>query len=207
MAVVRGTDRWNYDENRISDPKPALGAFADAVAGVAVAPEYTLNNACPVDRRGTDALAQDSFARQVTAGWGSSDFGGPYTVGSAPSNYSVGSGGGRIDVPAAGAGRTARLASVVGRDINLRVMVATDKTATGTLGQYLAIVGRRTASGGEYRFKTRLRPDGAVSLSVSKTDSAGKETFIGNEALAPNLSHAPGAFMRNSQDLWIKFPA
>ncbi|MDQ3145620.1 MAG: hypothetical protein M3R01_01590 [Actinomycetota bacterium] len=175
--------------------KPSHAALSDAIAGRPTPAGLTLAEACAEDRRaldpaGTPPVADDSFSRTTSDGWGSAETGGAYTVDS-PSSFSVAGGEGRIDVPAAGAGREAVLGSTSARNVDLRASVSTDKAATGTTGQRFTLLSRRVAPGSEYRVHTRFSPDGAVLLGVAKANG-GTETPLGEEVPVPGVSHVPG---------------
>jgi PKD repeat protein len=102
-------------------------------------------------------VASDTFERQVTGGFGPADIGGAWSLGGSSADFAVSGGKGRITLPSAGAGRTARLASVAAIDIDIRVDVSLDKvpTGTGSPGLVSAIV-RSVGGSSDYRLRLRV---------------------------------------------------
>ncbi len=134
--------------------------------------------------------AFDSFERSESGGWGSADSGGSYNVSGAAGDYSVANGSGRMNLPRAGAGRSAVLGDVVHRDFELRLQFRVD-TLPSQGSIWVHGVARAGPGDNEYRVKARIRHDGAVFVSASRVVSA-RESIIGGETKLA-FSYAPGA--------------
>jgi PKD repeat protein len=139
----------------------------------------------------TAPFAQDAFNRTVSNGLGNADTGGPWTVTGSTSNYSVGSGTGRLRMATAGSSNYAYLGSVSSSATDLYLEVASDKPASGS-GLYYSVVGRRIAGSGEYRAKAYLTSTGAVNLSLVRTAANGAETTIQSGITIAGLNYAVG---------------
>jgi hypothetical protein len=124
-------------------------------------------------------LAVDSFNnRTVSNGWGSAETGGAWTLATASSNFSVGSGVGRMTM-AAGSGPSAYLNSVSGRDVDLTTRLSYDKAGSGG-GIYTSMVVRRSGTS-DYRAKVRVTATG-TTFSLVRTVS-GAETTLASQDL------------------------
>jgi hypothetical protein len=83
------------------------------------------------------------------------------------------------------------LAGVSSSATDLTAKVALDKVATGS-GAYASLMGRRIAGAGDYRAKVRYTSNGAVSLSLQRTNSANAETAIAAETQVSGITMAAG---------------
>ena len=145
---------------------------------VTVAPATTAN-----------VVASDTFSRTTTAGWGSADVGGAYTVASTAANYSTDGSVGTMTVPAAGGTRSALLSSVSVQDVDVQYRVATDKPASG--GKLFIYTVVRQIGNSEYRPRMMVNADNTVSVGASVV-SNGAESIIGSWVTVPGLVHAAG---------------
>lgn len=134
-------------------------------------------------------LAEDTFARTVSNGWGSTTTGGAWSV-YPTTAFAVAAGEGKLNTPTGG-GRNAYLNSVSSDNTDLLASLAVDKTATGG-GLYVTVAGRVVAGAGEYRAKIKFRSDGKPSLGLIRTSAAGVDTTLKAETLAGGLTYAPG---------------
>jgi PKD repeat protein len=139
---------------------------------------------------GPTTYVNDQFSRTVTGGWGSAPTGGAWTVTSTASNYAVNGSAGTI-TDAAGATRTAYLASVSAPAADAVVSVGLDKMPTGS-GIYLSTYPRRITGQGTYAAETRVTSTGSVSLELSRTNSTGAETVISAATTITGLTYALG---------------
>jgi PKD repeat protein len=124
-----------------------------------------------------DVLAADAFARSVTGGWGSADTGGPWSLIGTTSNFSVVNGAGLMAVAKAGSGSAAFLAGVSSTNTDVVVTAWSDKVANG-VGEFASVLGRRTATGDDYRAKIKVAPDGVVTAYLSRVSAAGDHLRI-----------------------------
>ncbi|MFC6878195.1 MULTISPECIES: LamG-like jellyroll fold domain-containing protein [Actinomadura] len=208
-----------FDASGSSDPDGTIASYAwdfgDGQTGTGAKPSHTYASAGERTVRLTvtdddgataetvrtvsatsGALASDAFERTAASGgWGTADTGGRWTGVGAVNGLSVQGGAGRIAMaaPKDSAGAYANDVSAKASDLTLRV--ATDKEGTGN-GVYFWAAGRRVAGQGEYRARLRLRPSGAVSLQLSRTDAHNAETAIGAEQTVPGLTYEPGRPLR-----------
>ncbi|TNM61051.1 PKD domain-containing protein [Streptomyces sp. NP160] len=149
----------------VTDDKGATGAVTTPVTVSATTPPATT------------VLAQDSFGRTTTGGWGSADTGGAWTVGGGAGNFSVTGGAGQAVVPAAGSTVSAYLPGASSTDADVQVGVVLDKPATGG-GTYVSLLGRRVGSA-DYRTKVKVASNGTVTLSLTRV-AGGVETSLGS---------------------------
>ncbi len=114
----------------------------------------------------TTVLAKDSFSRTAQAGWAGADVGGNWTSPNSQPPLSVSNGKGRMDLRP-GSTSVAELSMPRSATRDVVVDVAADRAATGG-GQYFSVVGRGDSSTG-YRLIARVRPTGAVEVSLRRT--------------------------------------
>jgi chitodextrinase len=138
--------------------------------------------------------ANDGFGRTLVNTWGSAPTGGAYTLQGNAADYDVDGSLGTIVLGAAGANRSAVLASVSARDVDLSLRVASDKAAVGG-AQFVYGLMRRVNAQTEYRAKVRLATNGRVFVQASSVVS-GAERPIGTEVEVTGLTHTPGGFIR-----------
>ncbi|SDF51532.1 hypothetical protein [Klenkia brasiliensis] len=127
----------------------------------------------------TTALAQDSFTRTSTAGWGSADTGGAWTVGSTATT-SVDGSRGVLALPAAGRSASASLAAVQATDVTVQASFATSSAATG--GGTYGYLAARQSGNTAYRVSARFTTTGAVEVALVR-QVAGVETVLGRTTL------------------------
>jgi CSLREA domain-containing protein len=134
----------------------------------------------------------DAFGRTVTNGWGTADIGGPYTVESTAANYSVANGLGKINLPAAGATRSARLNAVNERNVDIRFRIASNKIPAGGNLSVYAVCRRVGAS--EYRPRLIFSPNGSMSVNASVAVN-GTESLVGPAVIVAGLNYVAGNFI------------
>lgn len=127
-------------------------------------------------------VAADAFGRTTTGGFGTADAGGAWTVAGGSSSYAVNNGTGAATIGTAGASRYAYLNSVATAAYDGRITVSTDKIANGG-GMFVSLVGRR-ANNNEYRAKTKVAGNGAVSLYLTKLEAGVETTLAGPLAVS-----------------------
>lgn len=135
-------------------------------------------------------VASDDFSRTVGSGWGAADSGGAWTTSSA-GNFAVSSGAGLLTLKTAGSGPSIYLNSATSSVADLQFTVAADKAATGG-GYYVAAVGRRVASVGDYRAKVHVYAGGQARLALTFATPTNAETVLVVETVVPNLTVAAG---------------
>ncbi|UOX99768.1 PKD domain-containing protein [Blastococcus sp. PRF04-17] len=138
-----------------------------------------------------EVVASDTFAREVTGGWGSADVGGAWTVAAGGTRQSVTPGVGEFRLDAAGHNTGSYLDGIRRTDANVLTTFSLSAMPTGN-GTYVYVTGRRVGTGQEYRVRVRVLADGRVALALSRL-AGGTETFPGGELVVPGLVYAPGA--------------
>jgi hypothetical protein len=137
----------------------------------------------------TTALAQDSFTRTSTTGWGTADVGGPWTV-SSTATTSVDGQRGVLSLPAPGRSAAATLEAVQATDVAMQTALSVSSAPTGG-GTYVYLDARRTGSTA-YRLTARFQADGSVQLVLARR-VAGSDTVLGS-TVVPGLG--AGAVIR-----------
>ncbi len=139
-------------------------------------------------------IATDGFARTVASGWGSADFGGPWTVSTA-SSFAVGADGGTITGATAGATRTATLNTVAAGDVDLTTELAVDKIPTAG-STYFYAIGRQTAANTDYRARVRVQAGGVVGISLVRRAGTTTDVAIGTEQTVAGLTLTAGTKLK-----------
>jgi lysophospholipase L1-like esterase len=123
------------------------------------------------------ALAQDTFTRSATAGWGTADFGGAWTVlAGTPTNFSVDGARGVVTAPSGGAAQLIGLVTAVNRDVDMTATVTFPSVLDGEAG---FLVVRRQTGGAYYRLGLGVSvPRGKPSaLLIRGETNAGTKLF------------------------------
>ena len=116
-------------------------------------------------------VAQDSFTRTASAGWGAAETGGIWSIlRGAASNFAVDGSRGTISTPKGTVEQAAHLASVSTRDVDARVEVRFPATVKGSRNVYAFLLLRSQAGAGHYRIGLALTP-GGKSLVRGQTDT------------------------------------
>ena len=146
----------------VTDDRGATGTVTRAVTVTAPQPPAA-----------GEPFAADAFGRTVTAGWGSADRGGAWTIGGSTASPQV-DGAGQLT---GGAGRSARatLAGVSQRDLVVQADIVLPQAPTGG-GSYISLAGRRIGTS-DYRATLRFQASGAVDLRLDRMVS-GAETVL-----------------------------
>jgi PKD repeat protein len=139
---------------------------------------------------GPTTYVSDQFSRTVAGGWGSAPTGGAWTATGTASNYAVNGSAGTIFSPA-GSSRQANLTGVSAPEADAVISFGLDKVANGS-GAYLSTHARRIATQGSYVAKTQITSTGAVTLALSRFNSAGTETVIQAATTISGLTYAVG---------------
>ena len=132
-------------------------------------------------------VGQDSFTRDVAAGFGDAEVGGPWTTTAGVS--SVGGGAARFALATRSSAGGGRLPGATGTTTVTRVSWATDVRANG-LGAYALVRGRITAGGDEYRLKLQTEANGRVNARLVRSVS-GTEVLVAGPVTVPGTV-APG---------------
>lgn len=135
-------------------------------------------------------IAQDSFGRTVSNGFGTSEVGGPWTLSGTSSQFSVNGGVGRISLPTPGLTRAAYLNQVSGRDVDARIDMSLGATPVGGGGQYCLILRRIGES--NYGLRVRALPT-STSIQLYRAVN-GAATVIATQTIAGYVA-APGDVM------------
>ena len=114
-----------------------------------------------------EQFVSDVFARSEVGGLGKADVGGAYSVSTPSNGYVVAYGIGHIP-GATGANRSAYLPDVNQRDIDFLTDMNLDLKPSGG-GAYVSLIGRRVATGTDYRLKLRYMPDNTIVAYLVRT--------------------------------------
>lgn len=114
-----------------------------------------------------NVVAADTFARDATAGWGSAETGGAYTVLYGSSASAVVAGGVGTLSLAPGQTRNMQLNGVSAQNVRITTDISLDAAPT-TGSAYAGVVARQQASGDNYTVRTWLRNDGSVWLVAQR---------------------------------------
>lgn len=121
--------------------------------------------ACHAGRRDLP-LAYDPFERTRADGWGNAQIGGPWTS-TNKRDFTTDGSVAQVrlsrDLNAAGA----RLERISTTAVQVQSIMGVDREPLG-LGYFSNVVVRRVSPGNEYRAQLRRRPDGSVTLSLSR---------------------------------------
>ena len=136
---------------------------------------------------GPEAMAEDSFTRDVAVGWGAAENGGTWTASASGSNYRVENGQGVIRLPSAGSGRRMQLNGVSAMDSDTTLQVSLDKVPSGG-DTYISVASRHIGTDG-YRAKVRFMPTQTMILLTQTVN--GTESNIGNVTV-PGAAYQAG---------------
>jgi len=135
-------------------------------------------------------VAEDTFGRTSTAGWGTADSGQPWAVeGGTAADYSVSSGTGRHRIATTNVFRITSL-PVVTANIDLRVDIALDQVPVGDSAYLYACI-RRQDDTHMYFARVQVAAGGAMFLNLRKRN--GSETLLGTAYTTP-YTYAAGAW-------------
>ena len=141
----------------------------------------------------TGPLAQDTFARTVSNGWGTADTGGDWVRYGSASLFAVGSGVGTMTLASAGAGPRMTLTSVSSQDTEASVKLSLDKVPNGG-GAFFSLGARVTDANG-YRAKVKVASTGALTLYLVKVVN-GTETTLSSTSLGSAYNYAVGSTLQ-----------
>ncbi|MFD7078183.1 hypothetical protein ACFV9G_28515 [Nocardioides sp. NPDC059952] len=130
-------------------------------------------------------IAEDTFQRAETSGWGTADAGGTWTRSTGTAgNFSVSEGRGWHSVTPGGTTES-RLGEVSATDVDATVSVGVDRLPDA--GYVWSILGARVSGADHYASRLRFNPDGTVGLHLVRSGTP----VVGANAVA-GLSVAPG---------------
>ena len=133
-------------------------------------------------------LAQDSFGRTTSNGWGAADSGGNWTVSGSPNRYSVADGTGKQALTVVGTTTDSVLASVASVSTDLRVSVSWNRSAAaGAL--YTSLIPRRVSSTNDYRCKVVVTANDSMRLDLTRRVN-GVETTMSTTRVS-GITHVP----------------
>jgi hypothetical protein len=121
-------------------------------------------------------VAEDSFQRTVTGGWGTSDVGGSWSILDSPAGWSVTPGAGSISVPATAEDR-AVLGSVSVQDADLLAEIVLPRCTSGGTNCDSYVVGRYTAGTPTYYRVGLVQGAGRSTVYIRAQRSDGSNLF------------------------------
>ncbi len=133
---------------------------------------------------GSDVLAEDSFERTETSGWGAAETGGSWTASGGAAALSVSDGKGRLTL-APSQTRQALLRSISTTDAVVETTVAADKAVSGA-PMSITVIGRQVGNS-IYSARFRVETSGAIRLYILRD-----ETSLGDSYLIPNTTYSAG---------------
>jgi PKD repeat protein len=139
-------------------------------------------------------LAEDTFTRTTSAGFGPAETGGLWRTGGDAAQYAVTDGAGRITLTGPRAGPHVSLRDVSSSGTDVSLSVSPDATPDGG-GLYVSVSARRVAGVGEYRAKLQLRANGTVGLSLGRV-TAGIEIPLTSAVVPRGVTYAAGDRLR-----------
>ena len=137
-------------------------------------------------------LANDSFSRSLSSGWGSADTGGAWTIAGGSSNVATNGSTGVMKLAATSTLPMSTLDTVSASDVIVTTDLSVDKVPNGT-GASTQVLARRSGKN-YYWLKVRYMADGSVNLAEGRTVN-GVETVI-KEVKASGLTYAAGTTLR-----------
>ncbi|WP_421732521.1 alkaline phosphatase [Cellulomonas sp.] len=194
--------QWNFGDGTsasgatVSHAYTGSGIYTVALTvtdddGVATTTTAPLTIIAPV----VDILvANDTFTRTVSPGWGTADQGGAWT--SSAGAGSVNGTQGVSAIAAVNGSFSARLTAVTGTDLVTRFSTTVDKRPAGSGGAILSR-GRITPSG-EYRLKVSLKSNGSATANFVRTNTAGTETALTTAVTIPGFTYSAGSVIRTA---------
>lgn len=131
-------------------------------------------------------VAMDSMDGQSEAGWGEARVGGAY-VHTGASDFSTGSGYGKVVLPSGGSQRRAALPEAIATDTRASLDVAMAALPANGAGIYHSLH-LREANGYSYRATLRVTPAGEARLAIARVDGKpGSLTGMTQEVVLPNV--------------------
>ncbi len=157
--IAKGTLAWSVYAASGGTAVPVSVDEIRASAVTATSTKSAAELACS-----TGAVVCDTFARTVSAGWGSAQAGGTWKA-SSGAKLSVANGSGSIASPAAGRTSVVQLSTAAPADLDTTVEVAVRALPVSGSGIYLTLASRLGADGG-YGARLRIAPDGGAWLQI-----------------------------------------
>ncbi|MET0787845.1 MAG: alkaline phosphatase [Cellulomonas sp.] len=139
-------------------------------------------------------IANDTFTRTVSPGWGTADSGGAWTASAGAG--SVNGTQGVSAIAAASGSFSARLTAVTGTDLVTRFSTTVDKRPAGS-GGWILSRGRVTPAG-EYRLKVNLKSNGTATGQFVRTNAAGTETVITAATTLTGFTYSAGSVIKTA---------
>ncbi|MDQ1572032.1 MAG: hypothetical protein QOF79_2706 [Actinomycetota bacterium] len=137
---------------------------------------------------GSTALANDTFNRTVTGGFGTaSPAGGAWTSTGTVADLAVTPGAGTIALPAGGRAG-AYLGTVSSTSVDVLTKVAFSRVPVAGNGYYAYVYARQKSATSSYQTRVRMTPGGITRISLSKFDGSGTEVSLTTEVSGPTLA-------------------
>ena len=128
--------------------------------------------------------AYDPLQRNVRAGFGVANVGGPYKTLTAASQFSVRPGTGRIGPVSPGKATGLALPAVSAADERVQFNFSLPKIATSGSGTYVSAEMRKQANGDSYRARLRVAPNGQLRISLAKSVNGHEVVLRGGAEVA-----------------------
>ena len=171
---------------------PILASFDDISVTTA---DAQINNPTAEAQDGT-VIANDTFTRTTSNGFGTADTGGDYTINSgSSSSFSTDGSEGQFTNSTSSTSRAVSLDDVKQQDVDALVKMKVNKIPTGSAAEGF-IIGRRLNIANQYRAKVRFTTSNSITLQASNVVD-GVETLLGTQTSA-GISYVADTF------IWVR---
>ncbi|WP_426623161.1 PKD domain-containing protein [Leifsonia sp. McL0607] len=182
---------WNFGDGKTATGSTASHAYAAAgtyTVTLTVTDNQGATNSTSksvtVTANSGSTIAQDTFQRTVSGGWGSAQTGGAWTGSGSATQYSVSNGTGNIS-DAAGTTATELLKSVSSSRTDSSVSVTTDIAPTGG-GAFVTAIGRQVGSVA-YEGRAWLSASGAVQVQLLQSGTTIQSAVVSGVTYTPGM--------------------
>ncbi|MFE4469864.1 PKD domain-containing protein [Leifsonia sp. NPDC056824] len=182
---------WNFGDGKTATGATASHAYAAAgtyTVTLTVTDNQGATNSTSqsvtVAANSGSTIAQDTFQRTVSGGWGNAQTGGAWTGSGSATQYSVSNGTGNI-ADAAGTTASELLKSVSSSRTDTTVTLTTDIAPTGG-GAFISAIGRQVGSVA-YEGRAWLSASGSVQVQLLQSGTTIQSAVVGGVTYTPGM--------------------